>query len=380
MEVLQSHPAADAFPMMDKGRFDELAQDINANGLRQPIVLCDGQILDGRNRYKACLQLDIEPPTQTFQGNPWDYVWSLNGARRDLVAEQRYLIWKMCHEKSAEFEAAAKAIKDAANQKRSKATKKRPRNADGTLAPVLPQNVAALDEKPEHREANAKATASRTNRGAVHRGDTLAKERPDLAEQVRMGTMKPTEAHRQMKRDKVADKVADLPDGKYTVIYADPPWKYGHSREGGKYTGATDHYPTMPLSDLKELDVKSLAADDCVLWLWATAPLLPEALELGGAWGFKYKTHYVWDKMAHNMGHYSSVQHELLLVMTRGSCLPHVSQLPRSVIAVKRTEHSRKPHEFRELIDTLYPHGQRIELFARGSHDNWKCWGNEAAS
>ena len=100
------------------------------------------------------------------------------------------------------------------------------------------------------------------------------------------------------------------------------------------------------------------------------------------AWGFEYKTCFVWDKQRHNFGHYSSVQHELLLLCTRGSCLPDIDAKQPSVVSIERTNtHSEKPAEFRDLIDTLYPHGPRVELFARREAPaGWTRWGPEQAT
>ena len=84
----------------------------------------------------------------------------------------------------------------------------------------------------------------------------------------------------------------------------------------------------------------------------------------------------VWDKVAHNVGHYVSVRHELLLICTKGQP-PKVPKLVDSVYVEERSEHSKKPEYFRDLIDELYPTGKRIELFARDTADNWDCWGNE---
>ncbi len=166
--------------------------------------------------------------------------------------------------------------------------------------------------------------------------------------------------------------------GKYRVIYADPPWKYGDQMgvEGYKIS-AEMHYPTMSLDELCDLPVPNLTEDSAVLFLWVTVPMMQEALKLIDAWGFEYKTHFIWDKVKHNWGHYSSVRHELLMLCTRGSCLPDITKLYDSVISIERTEHSRKPEQFRELIDTLYPNGQRIELFAREKVAGWETWGNE---
>jgi len=86
----------------------------------------------------------------------------------------------------------------------------------------------------------------------------------------------------------------------------------------------------------------------------------------------------VWDKIKHNFGHYNSVRHEFLLVCTRGSCTPDAKKLFDSVLTIERSgKHSEKPQEFREIIETLYTHGKRIELFARAAADGWESYGNE---
>lgn len=166
-------------------------------------------------------------------------------------------------------------------------------------------------------------------------------------------------------------------EGKYRIIYADPPWQYNDKRDGNT-TGAEDHYPTMSIQELCELPVKELADENAVLFLWVTSPMLEECFEVIKTWGFKYKTSFVWDKVKHNMGHYNSVRHELLLVCTKGSCLPDNNKLFDSVVSIERSDkHSEKPEYFREIIDTLYPYGKRIELFARKKADGWDVWGNQ---
>jgi len=86
------HEAANAFPMMDEKRFAELKADISERGQIDPITIYEGEILDGRNRYRACVEIGISPKTREYNGNPWRYAWSVNGERRDIVQEQRYLI------------------------------------------------------------------------------------------------------------------------------------------------------------------------------------------------------------------------------------------------------------------------------------------------
>ena len=101
-----------------------------------------------------------------------------------------------------------------------------------------------------------------------------------------------------------------------------------------------------------ELPINDISAENAVLFLWVTSPIIEECFEVINSWGFKYKTSFVWDKVRHNMGHYNSVRHEFLLICTKGSYLPENKKLYDSVITMKRSnEHSEKPEEFRALID-----------------------------
>lgn len=171
-----------------------------------------------------------------------------------------------------------------------------------------------------------------------------------------------------------------LPDGKFRVIYADPPWDYGapqHSKDAQE-TVLEIHYRPLKLGAICDMQIP--AGDDAVLFLWATSPLLLHALEVAKAWGFEYKGMFVWDKVKHNVGYYNSVRHELLLICSRGSCLPDNAKLFDSVYSEERTGHSRKPEEFRKIIDQLYDGGkkEKLQLFAREDVAGWTCWGNEA--
>lgn len=169
----------------------------------------------------------------------------------------------------------------------------------------------------------------------------------------------------------------ELPENKYQVIYADPPWKYSDGLMES-YGSVKYHYPQMSIEKLSELPVKDLLAKNAVLFLWVTSPLLEESFEVIKAWGFEYKASFVWDKISHNYGHYNSVRHEFLLICTKGSCLPESNELVDSVVSIKRTrKHSKKPDEFRQLIEKLYPSLKKIELFARDEVENWDSWGDE---
>jgi len=204
----------------------------------------------------------------------------------------------------------------------------------------------------------------------------------EVQDRIRNGDLTINKAYNYIKRQEIQEKAKEIekPSGKYRIIYADPPWKYSDERDGNT-TGAEDHYKTMSIDELCALPIKDMAEDNAVLFLWVTSPLLEECFAVIRAWGFKYKTSFVWDKVKHNMGHYNSVRHELLLIATKGSCLPDNKKLFDSVQTIERSDvHSEKPELFREIVDELYTYGKRIELFARKQTEGWEAWGNEVAS
>jgi N6-adenosine-specific RNA methylase IME4 len=161
----------------------------------------------------------------------------------------------------------------------------------------------------------------------------------------------------------------------YNVIYADPPWRFeAYSRETG--SNRAPEYPTMTLDQIKALTIP--AANDCVLFLWATAAMLPQALEVVAAWGFTYKSHCIWVKDRIGTGYWWRNLHELLLVATRGSvpAPPTALRLP-SVFHEPIGRHSAKPPGFAEFIEAWFPHSPKLEMFARERRPGWACWGNE---
>ena len=175
---------------------------------------------------------------------------------------------------------------------------------------------------------------------------------------------------------------AALPQcGRYNVIYADPPWRYAAS----KLSGCVE-YPTMAASELRDLPVSEMAADDCALFMWITSPHMQQGLDLIRAWGFEMKTMFkVWSKVFPNgnpvsgIGWWSRGSCEVMLVASRGSTLQWKTTFsePQLYTSV-RSRHSEKPRELRDSIrDFLAVPGRRIELFARDIAAGWDAWGLE---
>jgi len=162
---------------------------------------------------------------------------------------------------------------------------------------------------------------------------------------------------------------------KYSVIVADPAWEYDFSVSDSRKID--NNYLPTSIADMSRLKIP--AAEDCVLFMWATSPKLNIAFELLAAWGFEYKTCGIWVKDKIGMGYYFRQKHELILIATKGSLqLPDESKRPDSVFSAPRTEHSEKPEISYELIEQMYPEYNKLEMFARTSREGWDSWGDES--
>ena len=175
-----------------------------------------------------------------------------------------------------------------------------------------------------------------------------------------------------------------LPACRYDVIYADPPWDYRgqlqHAGLGsGDSGGAVRHFSTVTTQDLAHLPVERIAADDCLLFLWATSPHLDQAIDLGKVWGFDWATvAFIWDKQRVNPGYYTMSQCELCLVFKHGKIpAPRGARNVRQLVSEPRGRHSAKPEEVRRRIEAMFPTQRKIELFARAPATGWTAWGLE---
>jgi N6-adenosine-specific RNA methylase IME4 len=178
----------------------------------------------------------------------------------------------------------------------------------------------------------------------------------------------------------LAAKQRALPDKKYGVVYADPEWRFEpYSRESGMSRAADNHYPTSAVDEISRRPVDKIAAKDCVLFLWATVPMLPDAIDVMRAWGFAYKSHFIWRKPKIGTGYWNRNRHELLLIGTCGNIpAPAMGTQFESVIDAPLGRHSEKPDKFYDIIEAHFPNLPKIELNARRARKGWDAWGNEA--
>lgn len=183
-----------------------------------------------------------------------------------------------------------------------------------------------------------------------------------------------------------------LPNTKFDIIYADPPWHYNgklqfdKSSKGQKTLDPSKNvfistsgfkYPTLKTEKLKEIPIHRIASDNCLLFMWTSNPHLAQAIELGKAWGFEYRTvAFVWDKGVHNPGKYTLSYCELCLLFKHGKIpIPRGARNVQQLVRVPRGKHSEKPKEVMEGIEAMFPQQKRIELFARQKVKGWSNWG-----
>lgn len=171
-----------------------------------------------------------------------------------------------------------------------------------------------------------------------------------------------------------------LPKKRFSIIMADPPWTYRDKARAGK-RGAGFKYPLMNLYEITSLPVKKISRKNCILFLWATPPLMKESLFVLRMWGFDYKTFaFVWIKKTKQgtdkigMGNYTRANAEVVLLGIKGKLSRKNAGIRQIINSIPR-EHSRKPDEIYKLVEKLFGNVSRIELFARHKRKGWTSWG-----
>lgn len=398
LKALKAHPAAELFPMMTEAELVELGADIAARGQLLPILLHEGKILDGRNRYRACelagrrpemmewadwLELSeapkIPPPT------PTEWVLSANLHRRHLNESQRGIIAARA---LPLLEAEAKKRMAAGGAKHGKGA---PRGAP-LPAPEQPEPAKArakkgtAKKKPD-RASSAAAKAVGASARTVERAKRVLETRPDLATLIEQGKATLGKAEKAIKKEAALKNVLEYrpPVGTYAVIVADVPWQYDDQLDGSDQASGGVGYPTMPLEDI--LKIKPPAAPDCALWFWTTNAFLIDgtAARVVKEWGFEAKALYTWRKIDKQgnvrlgLGHYGQNCTEHMILAVRGKPMIDGAGQP-NIFDAPRGQHSEKPARAFEIAEkvTPCPPEARIELFAvKPTRPGWQVSGSE---
>lgn len=378
----ETHPSADLFPLMSAEERSELAADILENGLRLPVTLCDGKVLDGRNRLMACEQVKCPARFEEFTGtSPTTWVLSMNLMRRHLTADQKTGIGigalpLLAQEASARQRAGTLAPAGAKGKAAAQAAKivgvstrsiERGKAIQDAAPELIPAMVAGTVRLAEAQELSRLPKAKRA----------LALEKIAAAPEKSRARTAIKEIQQEEKREMAEGIRAEpppAPKGPFRVIAIDPPWRYESRTEDVSHRGRTQ-YPDMSTPEICALPVATLAAKDCVLWLWTTNSFMGEAYTCLDAWGFTPKTILTWDKQKLGLGDWLRNVTEHCILAVRGKPVVTLTN-QTTLISESRREHSRKPEAFYSLVEALCP-GGKLEMFARAPRDGWAVWGAE---
>ncbi len=375
-QEIDIHPLSQLFPEMNPIEFRQLVEDIRINGQLEPVVLhpeCK-RIIDGKHRSAAVSELGIKLKYRVFDGNPDDLfqlVLSLNLKRRHLTPSQKAVLGLRVEE----YEAQKASIRRRATQNNI---------TGGVLADDLPDKATLPSQVGQARDIAAKLVG--VSARYIQDAKKIKEYSPELLAQITRGEISLNRAILENKRAERISLVSQLQREKpqtYNVILADPPWDYGDPNVNTGSIGIQlDHYGSMSDSEISkilhqtEIDI----ADNAVCLLWTTNPMLVRALKIMEEWGFSYKTNLCWVKdrtFPPGTGYYFRSRHEILLLGVRGSFLPLTREIVPSFLMTIPREHSRKPDEIYDIIETLYPNCNYLEMFARNRRDGWDCYGNE---
>jgi N6-adenosine-specific RNA methylase IME4 len=398
------HPAAAIFPMISGDAWTEFLDNIRTNRQRQKIVRIrigsSWQILDGRNRLRACLELGVEPLFRDFGDEPGDgsdpiaFVISENIHRRHLDETARAFVGL---ELVPMYEAQARERQSIGGEQKGKLNLAEAEKGTATEHAARAVNVSSASIKHAQtvkRDAAPEVLAASRDRGQikVSTAAELAKlpkeKQQEIIEKVGGGELRSGKVRayvNQEKRRAVVRKineqrVAPMPTGPFGVIYGDYPWHYDNSDQ---HEGSRGHlpYPTMEMDEIiaHALETAKHAAPDCILALWTTNLYITEMGAVLRAYGAERRTVFTWPKPRFGIGSWGRGQTEHLVIASIGSpihTLNEVSTLLPSWAPEHPGEHSSKPAEVRDLL-AKHCGGPFVELFARDEHENWAPWGAE---
>jgi N6-adenosine-specific RNA methylase IME4 len=393
---LKIHPLAELLPQMPEAEYERFKADIAAEGLKEPIWVLNGQVVDGRHRWRACRELGIHPttrelPADTDEPEVLRYILSENLFRRHLTESQR-----------ATIAARLETYRHGDNQHTEHLQLCITRSEAANKLNVSERSVASARVVLEHG-ATELVKAVEAGTIPVSTASVITELPPEeqaavVAECRERGSSRPARyaafnVRRREKYGHLADAL-DM-DGLplFSVVLADPPWQY---QLGGMELEkeVENHYPCMPLEKIKDLgaELEKHLTKDALLFLWATVPLISEALEVMKAWGFEYRTAFAWVKArvadgetagtfvldGPGLGLWLRGGHEHLLIGVRGNFpTPSPDARVSSVILAPRHQHSRKPEEVYDIIEKMAPEVQKLEMFARNERPGWTSWGNQ---
>jgi len=386
-KVEKQNPVLDAIlnalPPHTDAELEAMTADIQQKGQLVPILMKGKEVVDGRARLQICKKLGIKPITHDIgsAANDVDWAVSVNLYRRHLTTGQRAI-----------FAEELASLPKGSNQHTAKAACSRKEAAQR-----MGVSEDSIDRARKVKNGGSSKLVDMVSRGKVSldAAAKLVKSYPKAHEQDEIlvkGIERVTKD--QHKKEVLDEKRAQAQllaknnfaaletlQGTYSVIYADPPWDYGvYDTIEGSFCDPSVHYPLMSTAAIQALPVKECLGKDAALYLWVPSCLLEDGLAVLKSWGFSYVSSMVWCK--HSKGVLSQgptkTSHELLLIGKKGGSLHDNKKRLNSWVVADATAHSKKPEEFAQMLDAMYPGFPKLEMFARKSRgDLWSVFGNQ---
>ena len=373
-------------PLRDE-EYEKLKESVLSEGIRDPLVTWNGRLLDGYHRYKIAQEYNLEYKTIDIDipdkeaAKEWMIINQLG--RRNLTPQETSYYRGKLYESKKRQGARTDLTSGQNVQKLSTAEEigkqygvdEKTIRRDAEFSKVVDKITEEVGEEAKRAILSGQANIPKKD---IEKLIEIKQKAPELVKPVLQGEVPLRRAKLEVQK-KIAASIPKPapPEGKYAVIYADPPWPVGSMVMDKWESPIEEKYPTMSIEEIKQLPIKELAAEQCSLFLWTTHTFLPDALKLIEEWGFKYFCCITWDKgngWTQNGFHKRT---EFLLYAYKGGI--NVNQYGDAIptlIFEQKTYHSKKPDIIRDMIKNKTPE-PRIELFARGYYDGWEVWGNE---
>jgi N6-adenosine-specific RNA methylase IME4 len=409
-------------PPLTNEEFNQLEQNCIKDGILESIKVWQNVIIDGHNRHEIANKngLDFTITELSFENRTDAIEWIIlhQLGRRNLTEEQkaylrgkRYeneklkgttlnqytksaegqnvLQQKTAEKLASEYGVSDKTIKRDADFAKGVDLLPEEKRSDvlSGKSELKKQEVQQIGKIRQQAEKQVKSDTNMRSEEDIQAEieikakELAAKEIRRIEEETRQKKEQKIEQKRQERDVKNAEIMKIIESGKlehveeFEIVLADPPWRYDFSET--ECRKIENNYPTATIEDICSHAPKT--TPDSILFLWATAPKLREAMQVVEAWGFTYKTHAIWDKCKIGMGYWFRGQHELLIVATKGNASPPIAEnRVSSIFKEVRTEHSKKPDCVYEWIESAFVSYKKLEMYARSNRPGWKSWGAEA--
>ena len=375
------HPLAEIFPPLAAVEYELLKADIAEHGLKHPIILHDGMVLDGKHRQQVCEELGIELATKEFdEGDPLTFVVRTQVGRRNLNESQRALA-------AARLSATSEAGGDRQSKKHSAdlpngLTQPKASEVLNVSTRLTGSAKAVLDKAPEFAPLIDEGHVKVDDAAFVARSDATPEERQAAIEDVLSPDTRKRRslksAFLEKRKRALKDNPRPLPEGQYRVVVCDPPWEVERAPYDSRDEPEID-YPTLSVEEIGRLEIGAMLADSAWLFLWTTQAFLPASFKLLEQWGLRYAFTMTWDKQRFGVRPLSRPQYNSEFVICAAKGKPQFVDTRGFFTCFQGAYqgHSVKPDEFYDMIRSACE-APRIDLFNRRPIEGFEVWGNQA--